>query len=634
MKKAYLFPGQGSQVVGMGETLFDKFNDLVHQADNILGYSIKELCLTDPHQQLTLTQYTQPALFVVNALSYLKTLEDTGSKPDYVAGHSLGEYNALFASGAVSFETGLKLVKKRGQLMAAARNGGMAAVVGLKEDKVKSIIEQNGLVTIDIANLNSPTQIVISGPLKDIQNAQSFFERENAMYIPLKVSGAFHSRLMEEARQEFIGYIDQFTFNPLSIPVISNVTARPYKFENISRLLTDQITHSVKWTESMCYLMGKGVEEFAEIGPGKVLAGLMKKIQREAEPLIVAEEEVKPVSKPGPPVNAAAGPGTSPQSSNDPQVVFMYSGQGSHYYNMGKELFEKNEVFRRHMNTCSNLLKNDLQESLTDVIYDSTKRFQEFNDILYTHPALFSIQYSLTQVLYDMGIHPSKVLGYSMGEYVGAVVAGALSLEEGLKLVVNQARYLHSKCSEGGMLVILEKPDNIADRGQFFRNCTIAAENYDGNFVISGSKENLKTIHSMLNERSVFSVLLPVNYAFHSAWIDPFKDDFAAFLKGLSFKPLQIPLCSSETVGEISHLTDQYLWDIIRNKIRFRELIASMNASGNFLFVDVSPTGSLAGFIKHGFKGEIPAFVSMNQFGQNINALEALRRDLKKVYVA
>ncbi len=288
----YVFPGQGSQKKGMGEGLFEEFQDLTAKADAILGYSIKELCLEDPNNQLTQTQFTQPALYTVNAFTFLKKIKDADKKPDYVAGHSLGEYNAMFAGGAFDFETGLRLVQKRGQLMSQASGGGMAAVIGLDEDKINGIIETNGFKAISVANLNSPSQIVISGLKDDIEKARTVFEEAGAkMYIPLKVSAAFHSPYMEPAKNEFAEFINGFEFSELTIPVISNVHGRPYKQSDVKKNLIEQITHSVRWTESIRYLWGKGEMEFEEIGPGNVLSGLIRKIQKEAEPLIIVEEE-------------------------------------------------------------------------------------------------------------------------------------------------------------------------------------------------------------------------------------------------------------------------------------------------------------------------------------------------------
>ena len=283
----YVFPGQGSQYKGMGRALFDEFPQITIKADEILGYSIKQLCLEDTNRRLGQTQYTQPALYTVNALHYLKKYKETGRKPDYVAGHSLGEYNALLVAGTFDFETGLKLVKKRGELMSQVSGGGMAAVLGLKEEEVKEILRENGLDTIDIANYNSPTQIVLSGSRDDIEQSVDKFEAYGASYIPLNVSGAFHSRYMSVVKQKFKEYLEQFILMEPSIQVISNVHARPYKHGELQQNLVDQITHPVKWTDSIRYLLGIEEIEYQEIGPGDVLTKLIQKILDQAEPLEV-----------------------------------------------------------------------------------------------------------------------------------------------------------------------------------------------------------------------------------------------------------------------------------------------------------------------------------------------------------
>ncbi len=289
---AYVFPGQGSQSVGIGKGLFEEFSELTKKADAILGYSIEALCLQDPQTVLGNTQYTQPALYTVNAFTYLKKLRETPQKPDYVAGHSLGEYNALFAAGVFDFETGLKLVKKRGELMSKAEGGGMAAVVGLDEKSIRSVLQNNHLDRIDVANLNTPVQTVISGIKEDIQNAQKMFEDAGALkYVPLAVSGAFHSRYMETAKREFKKYIDQFDFSEPQIKVISNYTARPYKSAEIKSNMAEQMTGSVKWVESIRYMMGKDRDMLIEqIGPGNVLKGMLRSIKKDTEPLIVEDD--------------------------------------------------------------------------------------------------------------------------------------------------------------------------------------------------------------------------------------------------------------------------------------------------------------------------------------------------------
>ena len=277
----FMFPGQGSQKVGMGEGLFDKYPEITSKADEILGYSIKDLCLKDSNNELGQTQFTQPALYVVNALTYHSKLDEGMAKPTYTTGHSLGEYSALYASGSFDFETGLKLVQKRGEIMAKVTGGGMAAVIGLSIDQVKGILEKNNLTTIDIGNINSLTQVVLSGIKSEILAAQSAFEAGGAtMYIPLNVSGAFHSRYMNPSREEFAPFIENFELKAPEIPVIANLTAKPYSGDDVKTNLIDQINHSVLWTETIQYLLSQGEEEFVEVGPGMVLSGLVGKVKR------------------------------------------------------------------------------------------------------------------------------------------------------------------------------------------------------------------------------------------------------------------------------------------------------------------------------------------------------------------
>ncbi len=266
-----MFPGQGSQSKGMGKELFAEFKKETELASSILGYDLEELCLLDKHGQLNNTVYTQPALYVVNALSYLKYRAE-GKGADYYLGHSLGEFSALFASGAYSFETGLRIVSQRAAIMASATNGGMAAIVGLGLHQISTIIREQGFADMDIANSNSPEQIVIAGPRQSILNAQSVFERAGAkLYFPLNVSGAFHSRYMQPMRQQFRAVLDEYETVPPTRTVISNVTAQPFQSNTWKDVLADQICNMVNWNDSMQYLIGQAVENFAELGPGNVL---------------------------------------------------------------------------------------------------------------------------------------------------------------------------------------------------------------------------------------------------------------------------------------------------------------------------------------------------------------------------
>lgn len=279
MSQVFVFPGQGSQKLGMGAELFAEFKDLVTEADNILGYSLEELCVDGPIERLSQTQFTQPALFAVNAMTYLKHVEETGEQPAFTAGHSLGEYNALYAAGVFDFSTGLKLVKKRGEIMSQVEGGGMAAVLAMEPENIKSVLENSGFTSIDVANLNSPKQTVLSGMKDDIVAAEQAFKDAGAKrYIVLPVSGAFHSRYMEAPQNEFTEYASQFEFKAPNIPVISNLNARPYEADKILETLTGQISNSVRWVETIQYLRKQGEFEYIELGPGGVLTSLIKQI--------------------------------------------------------------------------------------------------------------------------------------------------------------------------------------------------------------------------------------------------------------------------------------------------------------------------------------------------------------------
>ncbi|SMF48872.1 malonyl CoA-acyl carrier protein transacylase [Tistlia consotensis] len=311
--KAYLFPGQGSQRVGMGEGLFEAFPELTAAADEILGLSIRQLCLEDPQRRLGRTQYTQPALYVVNALTRRRHQQETGERPDFVAGHSLGEYDALECAGVLGFEDGLRLVRKRGELMSTAPKGRMAAVIGLEAGKVAEVLAENGLEAIDVANYNAAEQIIISGLDADIERAQASFERAEATYIPLNVGGAFHSRYMRPVLEDFSAFVEGFAFAEPQIPVIANVDALPYRPGEAARTLSEQLTHSVRWLDGMTYMLRQGVTDFIELGPGDVLTKLARTIKASFRPGAAPAPAAPPDAEPAP----ARDPGDPQQKVAD-----------------------------------------------------------------------------------------------------------------------------------------------------------------------------------------------------------------------------------------------------------------------------------------------------------------------------
>lgn len=288
MKTAYVFPGQGAQFVGMGKDLYDNYpeaKELFNQANKILGFNITEIMFAGTDEQLKETKVTQPAIFLHSVIKAVTMGEFNG---DMAAGHSLGEFSALVAAAAMSFEDGLTLVSKRALAMQAACekvSGNMAAIIGMDDEKVKEIVASVNDEVVVAANFNCPGQIVISGSVEGVNKACELLKAAGAKRaLPLKVGGAFHSPLMEPAREELAKVIEETNIMRPKCPIYQNAVAKAViEPEEIKKNLIMQLTAPVRWTESVQAMVADGAGKFIELGPGNVLQGLIKKIAKEVE---------------------------------------------------------------------------------------------------------------------------------------------------------------------------------------------------------------------------------------------------------------------------------------------------------------------------------------------------------------
>jgi malonyl CoA-acyl carrier protein transacylase len=634
MPSVWVFPGQGSQRKGMGEGLFERYPHHVAEADAVLGRSLRTLCLDDPDGLLDRTDFTQPALFAVSALSFLARRDDGAALPDFYAGHSLGEFNALFAADAFDFATGVALVARRGALMAQAPRGAMAAVIGPDIGRVLALLETAGFDDVDIANINSASQIVISGLEHDIAGSERVFTDAGARFIRLNVSGAFHSRWMREIQAQFGEFAAGMSLRPLQADVISNRTARPHARDAYLPQLIEQISHPVNWYESMSWLLARGEVNLEEIGPGTTLTGLFAKIRKNPIPIaegrhdrlgeaavlesVVRESEAPAVATASP---AQRMPGPRPVQA--PRTVFMFSGQGSQYYGMGRELYATDATFRAAFDDCNRIYHDATGRDMLAELHDPANKWREMTDILLSNPALYSIGYSLNAAMEGAGIRADAVLGYSLGEYVAATVSGAIAHEDALRLTIRLAKLIHAGSAKGGMLSVLAPLAHFSQRPDLYRDTALGSINFDRNFVISGSTAAIDEAARRLSTESIVSARLPLLYPFHSPQIASLE---AAFLESFGDTPVGEPAIvqySPARAGRLSCPDAAHFWRVTRDPVNFRDAVEAIAGEGDCRFVDLSPTGTLSVFIKYVLGNRVDHVVTMNQFGRNAETFAA-----------
>src|SRR5690554_6491876 len=312
-------------------------------------------------------------------------------------------------------------------------------------------------------------------------------------------------------------------------------------------------------------------------------------------------------------------------------TVFMFPGQGSQYFQMGRELYDKNHEFQKWMNRLNDLFKQVLSQSILNEIYDATKsKTEQFGNLSFSHPAIFMVEFSLAKALMAGGVKPDLVLGASLGELVAAAIAEVLSLEECVKLLVKQVAIYEEQCQRGGMLAVLDRSELFYEHSVFHEKSELASLNCPNHFVVSGSDSAIDDIQSFLKAQDIVFLRLPVSYPFHSSLMASVKPDLDSLFSGLYPAQPKIPFFSCARADFIKKFDRNYWWDVIRNPIRFSESILMLEELGNYTYLDVGPSGTLSTFAKYNL-GSIRNSISLSvlgPFGDELRNFETLSDQL------
>lgn len=307
----------------------------------------------------------------------------------------------------------------------------------------------------------------------------------------------------------------------------------------------------------------------------------------------------------------------------------MFSGQGSQYYQMGKEVYEHHKVFSYWMDACDEIISPLLKTSFIDILYPKDKKGVAFDRLLHTNPALISIQYCMFQVVKDMGIHPNYLMGYSLGEMAAAMVSDVISLEDGLKFVVDMAEFLEEKTPQANMLALMAGKEIVLENPDSFAECWIIATNFSASFVVCGLPNDINSLQKMLQEKGVTTQLLPVNQGFHTPIINKVENEFKQRIKKITLSTPKIPIISSKKAAVVHEFTHDYFWDIIRYPVNFERTVKNTVENDDCIFIDLGPSGSLATSVKYivNSNSNVVPLQILNQYGKNLNALEKFRTD-------